>query len=153
MKYDWDHAKIYDTQRVYHLNEKRDLTAAYSFYCHKTLENAHSALADTQATLDVLEAQVATYGKGDDKLDSLNRFKYEQTAEFIDQERKFRWWNGKAYMMFGKYAKKNSLQEIVRMDPGYLEWILSANFSEEVKTLVSNALKGQFPVFDLKDEK
>ena len=104
-------------------------------------------------TAAAYEGGLAAYGKGDDKLDSLNRFKYEQTAEFVDQERKFRWWNGKAYMMFGKYAKKNSLQEIVRMDPGYLEWILSANFSEEVKALVSNALKGQFPVFELKDEK
>jgi len=152
LKYDWNSAKVYDSQRVFHLNEKRDLTAAYGFYCQKDLQNAHSALADAQATLEILGAQVARYGEGDDRLDSLNRFKYEQTAEFVDDERKFRWWNGKAYMMFGKYAKKYSLQEVARKDPGYLEWILSAKFSEEVKALVANALQGRFPVFEMKGQ-
>ena len=82
----------------------------------------------------------------------MSRFDYRQTAEFLDDERKFRWWNGKAYMMFGKYARKYSLQEVARMDPGYLEWILSAKFSEEVKTIVSNALQGHFPVFESKEQ-
>lgn len=153
LKFNWEHVKVYDAQKVFHLNEKRDLTAAYSFYCNKPLENAHSALADTQATLEVLEAQAVRYGEGDHPLDSLSRFKYEQTSEFVDDERKFRWWNGKVYMMFGKYARKYSLQEIVQKDPGYLEWIVSAKFSEEAKTLVSNALQGRFPVFELKDGK
>ncbi|MCK5259556.1 MAG: 3'-5' exoribonuclease [Candidatus Omnitrophica bacterium] len=152
LKVNWEGIKAYDAQKVFHLNEKRDLTAAYNFYCHKDLENAHSALADTQATLEVLEAQVAKYGQGEDALESLGRFDYQTTAEFLDDERKFRWWNGRAYMMFGKYARKHSLQEVARMDPGYLEWILSAKFSEEVKTLVSNALQGRFPVFELKDK-
>ncbi|MCK5179778.1 MAG: 3'-5' exonuclease [Candidatus Omnitrophica bacterium] len=153
LKVNWDGTKTYDAQKVFHLNEKRDLTAAYNFYCHKNLENAHSALADTQATLEILEAQVVQYGEEEQALESLDRFDYKQTAEFLDDERKFRWWNGKPYMMFGKYARKNSLQEIARMDPGYLEWILSAKFSEEVKTLVSNALQGRFPVFEPKDKK
>ena len=55
-------------------------------------------------------------------------------------------------MMFGKYAKKYSLQEVAQKDPGYLDWIASAKFSEEIKTIVTNALAGQFPVFDLKDQ-
>jgi len=48
-------------------------------------------------------------------------------------------------MMFGKYANKYALQEIVQKDRGYLAWILSAQFSEEVKELVENALNGRFP--------
>ena len=152
LKFDWDGIKIYDAQKVYHLNEKRDLTAAYDFYCHKGLDNAHSALADTQATLEILEAQVAKYGQGAEDLETLEQFDYQQMAEFLDDERRFRWWNGKAYMMFGKYAKKYSLQEIARMDPGYLEWILSAKFSEEVKALVANALQGRFPVFEQNEQ-
>jgi DNA polymerase-3 subunit epsilon len=144
--------KIYDAQKVYHLNEKRDLTAAYNFYCRKDLNGAHSAMADTQATLEILEAQVVKYGEGEQALSTLDKFDYQQMAEFLDDERKFRWWNGKAYMMFGKYAKKYSLQEVARMDPAYLEWILSAKFSEEVKALVANALQGRFPVFEFKDK-
>ena len=153
LKFNWEHVKVYDAQKVYHLNEKRDLTAAYNFYCNKSLDNAHSALADTQATLEVLQAQVDRYGEGEHALDSLSRFKYEQTSEFADDERKFRWWNGKVYMMFGKYARKYSLQEVAQKDPGYLEWIASAKFSEEVKTLVTNALQGRFPVPKTKIEK
>lgn len=153
LKFNWDGVKVYDAQKVFHINEKRDLTAAYNFYCKKSLENAHSALADTQATLEILEAQISKYDKNDEGLKALSQFKYQQTAEFLDDERKFRWWNGKAYMMFGKYARKNSLQEVARMDPGYLEWVLSAKFSEEVRTLVSNALRGHFPIFEPNDKK
>jgi DNA polymerase-3 subunit epsilon len=41
--------------------EQRTLTAALKFYCDKNLEDAHSAMADTQATFDVLMAQVDRY--------------------------------------------------------------------------------------------
>lgn len=140
-----DGRRIFDAQKVFHLNEKRDLTAAYKFYCQKDLTNAHSALADTQATVEILESQALRYGE--DSLDALSRFDYTSSDEFYDSERKFRWWNGKLYMMFGKYAKRYSLEDVVKKDRGYLEWILSANFNQDVKGLVENALNGQFPVY------
>ncbi|MDO8580565.1 MAG: 3'-5' exonuclease [Candidatus Omnitrophota bacterium] len=144
-KFEWQMRKTYDAQRVYHLNEKRDLTAAYKYYCQKEMQNAHTALADVQATWEILCAQVAQYCPGDDRIESLNVFAYKRTEAFYDDERKFRWWNGKLYMMFGKYARKNSLQEIVKKDRAYLEWVASANFSEDVKELVNGALSGKFP--------
>ena len=49
------------------------------------------------------------------------------------------------YMMFGKYAKKESLREVAKKDPGYLTWMLGKDFSGDVKVLVENALKGKFP--------
>lgn len=137
--------RTFDAQKVYHINEKRDLTAAYKFYCQKDLTNAHSALADTQATLEILESQAVKYG--DDQLDALAAFNYTSTDEFYDSERKFRWWNGKLYMMFGKYAKRESLEDVVKKDRGYLQWILSANFNQDVKSLVESALNGHFPVY------
>jgi DNA polymerase III subunit epsilon len=137
--------KVYDAQKVYHINEKRDLTAAYAFYCGKPLEGAHGALADTEATLEVLQEQVARYGQGDDAVETLGQFQYREQPEFYDVDRKFRWWNGELYMMFGKYARKESLREIAKKDPGYLAWILGKDFSEDIKLLVENALKGQFP--------
>jgi DNA polymerase III subunit epsilon len=136
---------VYDAQKVFHLNEKRDLTAAYAFYCGKKLDGAHSALVDTEATLAVLEGQIAKYGEGDSNVETLARFNYVERQEFFDSDKRFRWWNGELYMMFGKYAKKESLREIARKDPHYLEWMLSKDFSEDVKTLVEGALKGQFP--------
>lgn len=141
----WRDHKVYDAQKVYHLNERRDLDAAYKFYCEKNLDNAHSALADAQATFEILQAQAVKYGNGNASLEALAHYDYRKTAEFYDREQKFRWWNGKLYMMFGKYAKKCSLQEVVQNDRSYLEWILSAKFSDEVKDLVENALNGRFP--------
>ena len=48
-------------------------------------------------------------------------------------------------MMFGKYARKESLRDVARKDRKYLEWIISQDFSDEVKESVENALKGKFP--------
>lgn len=144
-KFEWQKRTIYDAQKVYHINERRDLTAAFKFYCDKELKNAHSALADTEATLEILEAQIKKYGEGSESLTVLQEFGYKTMADFYDENRRFRWWNGKLYPMFGKYAKRYSLEEIVERDPRYLDWILNQDFSDRVKTLVRNALKGEFP--------
>lgn len=145
IKFDWSKRSIYDAQKVYHLHERRDLSAAYAFYCHKELKDAHSALADTQATLDVLVAQVQKYGAGNETIEALKDFNYRKQTEFYDVDRKLRWWNGELYMMFGKYARKTSLQEIAKTDRPYLEWILKQDFSDEVKDIIEQALEGHFP--------
>ena len=145
IKFEWQKLKIYDAQKVFHLNEKRDLAAAYQYYCKKELTNAHTALADAQATFEILAAQVDRYGAGEKFIKTLAQYEYTFSEDFYDAERKFRWWNGHLYMMFGKYAKKYSLQEVVQKDPGYLEWIMSADFSPEVKALVQSALQGHLP--------
>ena len=95
--------------------------------------------------MEILSAQVSKYGQ-DDEIDGLGSFEYQVIAEFYDDERKFRWWNGKLYMMFGKYAKKCSIQDVAAKDPKYLKWIVSAKFSDEIKALVQDALIGKFPV-------
>jgi DNA polymerase-3 subunit epsilon len=139
---------VFDGQKVFHLNEKRDLSSAYAFYCGKPMQGAHSALGDTEATLEVLDAQVERYGAGAEEIETLSQFNYREQTEFYDAERKFRWWNGELYMMFGKYARKDSLREVVKKDSGYLEWMMSRDFSEEVKELVAGALRGQFPKYE-----
>ena len=48
-----------DIQTIFHKMEQRTLSAAYQFYCGKSLENAHSAAADTNATYEILKAQLA----------------------------------------------------------------------------------------------
>jgi DNA polymerase III subunit epsilon len=59
--FDLDKRNLLDAQKIFHLMEKRNLSAAYKFYCGKKLENAHSAEADTLATVDVFRAQVERY--------------------------------------------------------------------------------------------
>jgi DNA polymerase-3 subunit epsilon len=53
--------KFIDVQAIFHKMEKRTLIAAYKLYCNKELEDAHSAMADTKATYEVLKAQLDCY--------------------------------------------------------------------------------------------
>jgi len=145
IEFSWTDRTIYDAQKIFHVNEKRDLTAAYAFYCHKDLQAAHSARADAQATLEILAAQLQKYGKGNLQIEALQAFDYSVQDDDYVAGRRFRWWNGELYMMFGKYARKCSLKEVAEKDRGYLQWILSQDFSDEVKDLVEGALEGKFP--------
>jgi len=141
----WQSRDIYDAQKVYHIHEKRDLTAAYKLYCDKYLTNAHTALGDAKATLEILEAQIKRYGKEEEGVESLRDFDYEQSSAYFDAERKFCWWNGNLYPAFGKYRRKKHIKDIARRDRSYLEWLLGADFSSDIKQLAANALKGEFP--------
>jgi len=144
-KFDWRRRVIYDAQRIYHRYEKRDLKAAYQFYCSKKLVNGHTAMGDTEAALEILAAQVRKYGAPEQGIESLRDFEYERIDDYFDAEKKFRWWNGELYPVFGKYARKSSLREIAQKDPGYLEWLLTTDFGDPVKGLIRNALVGRFP--------
>jgi len=136
---------IYDTQKVYRLHEKRDLVAAYQLYCKKELHSAHTALGDAEATMEILDAQIKMYGSEEEGVESLKDFDYETKNDYFDKERKFCWWNGELYPTFGKYGRKKHIKSICRDDRRYLEWILTKDFSEKVKGLIQDALKGVFP--------
>ena len=148
LKWDWKNRAVYDAQKIYHLHERRDLTAAYKFYCGEQLVDAHSALADSEATLNVLISQLKKHGQGNMNIEALQEFEYEKRNEFYDAERKFRWWNSELYMMFGKYARKESLREVAKTDRPYLEWMLTQNFSQEVRELIEGVLQGKFPTYE-----
>lgn len=142
---EWRHRTIYDAQKIYHIHEKRDLKAAYRFFCDKDLENAHSALNDASASLEILRAQIQKYGAGNEYLESLIDFEYEPMSYFYDDEKKFRWWNNELYPVFGKYGRKHSVREIAEKDAAYLQYLLTTDFDEKVKLMLQEALAGKFP--------
>ncbi|MEI8175508.1 MAG: 3'-5' exonuclease [Candidatus Omnitrophota bacterium] len=147
LRFEWRNRVVYDAQKIYHIHEQRDLMAAYQFYCAKTLVNAHTALGDVEATLEIIGAQVQKYGAGEEAIEALKEFDYERPIEYFDKERKFRWWNRKLYPTFGKYARKVSLDVIAKTDKPYLEWILTKDFTLEVREMIEGVLRGKFPEF------
>lgn len=145
ISFHWKDRDIYDAQKIYHIHEKRDLVAAYQLYCNKRLTNAHSALGDAEATVEIFDAQIGRYGDKGKGIISLKDYDYERSDAYFDAERKFCWWNENLYPMFGKYRKKKHIKDIARDDRNYLEWILASDFSDEIKSMVEKALNGNFP--------
>ena len=125
-----------DVQNIYHKLERRTLVAAYQFYCHKNLEDAHSALADTKATYEVLCAQLdhypeilqndmdflAEYSRRDRNVDFAGRIVYDDQQVPV--------------FNFGKY-KGMAVQDVLRRDPGYFSWIMQGDFSRNTKQVLT----------------
>ncbi len=139
---------VVDSQVIFHLMEPRNLGAAVRFYCDRELEGAHGALADAEATLDVLLAQVEHYStppreipSGVAELDGLSQ---RRDDSFIDPEGKIVWVGDEAALGFGKY-KRTTLRKLMAEAPNYLEWILRKDFSDQVKGIISDAIEGKYP--------
>lgn len=131
--------QIIDSKIIYHAMEPRDLSAAYKYYCQKEMVNAHSALADVHASADILDQQLKKY---DYQL--IRQIGEAPDDRYVDEEKRFYWRSGEAYLNFSKH-KDRSLAEVAHSDPGFLQWILGADFSLETKNIVERALQGDFP--------
>ena len=125
--FDWDHAslRVVDVQRIYHRMEPRNLSAALRFYCGREHDDAHDALADVEATADVLLAQLERYPDHlQGTVDMLGELSGDRERS-PDPAGKLRFDDaGNICLAFGKYQGW-SLENIGRNDPGYLQWLLS----------------------------
>jgi len=72
--FDMKNSVSVDIQTLFHKKEERTLSAAYKFYCNQSLENAHSAEADTMATYEILKAQLDRYPDLENNIKSLSEF-------------------------------------------------------------------------------
>jgi len=134
---------ILDAQLIYHTLEPRDLTAAYKKYCGKHLENAHSSEADVWASLEVIEGQLNMYSELPHDVVGLHNFCNPRDVNKIDPVGQLFWSEGEVIIDFGKHKGK-SLKYVASSDSEYLQWIIHADFSEEVKAIVAKALDGEF---------
>lgn len=137
--------RILDVQIIYHRLEPRDLAAAYRKYCDKELRNAHTSRADVRATVEILERQLEQHSELPRNVSELHEYCNPDETDWIDSEGKFLWHEGKAIVSFGKYAGR-SLQEIAKIDVGYLDWIINGDFSYEIKEIAIKALNGEYPI-------
>jgi len=141
--FDYSQAKIIDAKIIYHVMEPRTLAAAYKFYCQAEHKDAHNALADVEATAKILASQLEKYSETRD-WEFIHKIHHASDDRFVDNDRKFYWRSGQAYFTFSKH-KDRALAEVAERDPGFLNWILGADFSDETKEIVRKALNGEMP--------
>ena len=109
-----DGKKLVDVQKVFHMMEQRTLSAAYKFYCQKSLEGAHSAEVDATATWEVLEAQVERYPQIGNTVESIVKFTGED--DIVDFARRFIKENGVEIFNFGKHKGK-PVAQVLKEEP------------------------------------
>ncbi len=124
-----------DVQTIFHKMEKRTLTAAYKFYCGKDLEQAHSAEADTQATYEVLQAQLERYPELGNDVASLAEFSaHKKFADFSGHIHYNE--QGQEIFAFGKH-KGIPVTQVLEEEPGYFGWLLNADFPRYTKKVLT----------------
>ena len=130
-----------DVQNIFHKMEQRTLVAAYRFYCGKELEGAHSALADTEATYEVLKEQLEKYSELDNDVEALAKFStsgrnLDLAARIVldDQDRPI--------FNFGKHKGK-TVKEVLKKEPSFFDWIMQGEFPKNTKDVLLN-LKAKY---------
>ncbi|MEO9967757.1 MAG: 3'-5' exonuclease [Reichenbachiella sp.] len=143
IEFDTTNRKFVDAQKIFHMMEKRTLTAAYQFYCGKSLDDAHSAEADTLATAAVIKAQVERYD-GQTVVDAMGRKLgtiandmknlHEVTAaNMVDLAGRFVMNDkGVEVFNFGKHRHK-PVEDILKAEPGYYDWMMKGDFPLDTK--------------------
>ncbi|WP_456460914.1 3'-5' exonuclease [Lutibacter sp.] len=132
-----------DVQVIFHKKEERTLSAGYQFYCGKSLENAHSAEADTNATYEILKAQLDKYDDLENDVKFLNEYStFKKRADFagfilFDD-------NGEEIFTFGKY-KNHKVKDVLKKDKGYFSWIQNADFPLYTKKVLAEIKEKVFP--------
>jgi DNA polymerase-3 subunit epsilon len=131
-----------DVQTIFHKMEKRTLGAAYKFYCDKNLEDAHSAEADTNATYEVLLAQLERYQDLENDVKYLAEFSshknFADFAGFVGFDKE-----GREIFTFGKY-KGTLVEEVLDKEPGYFGWLLNADFPLYTKKVLTRIKLNRF---------
>lgn len=169
---DFDFAKcrLIDAQAIFHKMERRNLAAAYKFYCGRKMEEdfeAHRADQDTEATYRVLMGELDMYSKEQQEederiipndMDFLAEFSKQNDnvdfagrmiwAPITDKEGKpLTDKDGKPQLQevfnFGKY-KDYPVAEVLKKDPGYYSWMLGADFPNNTKQVLTRIRLREF---------
>ena len=168
--FDFSKCRLIDMQNIYHKMERRNLAAAYKFYCGRKMEDdfeAHRADQDTEATWRVLQGQLDMYApENQSEEDRVLNNDMEELAEFskmndfVDFAGRIVWEDmkdqeGKVLLdatgkvrrheifNFGKY-KGWDVAEVLRKDPGYYSWMLASDFTYNTKQVLTRIRLREF---------
>lgn len=124
-----------DVQNIFHKMEQRTLVAAYKFYCGKNLDDAHSAFADTQATLEVLLGQLERYEELEGDVKSLAEFSklgrnVDLSARIVLDDK------DEPVFNFGKHKGKR-VKEVFRKEPSFYSWMMQGDFAKNTKDVIT----------------
>ena len=161
--FDFSKCKLIDACSIFRKMERRNLAAAYKFYCGRKMEEdfeAHRADQDTEATYRVLMGQLDKYAPGaNEDPDKVLENNMQALADFskmnknVDFAGRIVWGevrgsdgnpildeNGQPKQIevfnFGKY-KGMPVGEVLKKDPGYYGWILQGDFTYNTKQVLT----------------
>ncbi len=143
-KFDPESCRIIDAQRIYHQREPRDLSAAMRHYCNEELVGAHGAEADVDATIRVLEGQLAMYEDLPMDVEALDAYCNPRDPSWVDRQGRLVWQNGEVALNFGR-KKGMRLRDLAEQDQGFCNWILRSDFPQDTRQIVQDAMDGTFP--------
>jgi len=140
--------RFVDVQNIFHKMEPRTLKAAYKFYCERSLENAHSAEADTRATYEILLAQIERYQ--DEEYTSKEGVLSKPIVNDIKALHEFSFHNRNADLVghiiynpknqevfnFGK-NKGKTVEEVFSKEPSYYDWMMKSDFPLSTKKVIT----------------
>lgn len=148
--------RLVDVQKIFYKMEPRTLKAAYKFYCGEEMTDAHDAMADVKATIEVLKGQLnqyenADYTDADGKvIEKPVRNDVKALAEFtttegmldVTQRLKYNA-KGEVVFNFGKFSGQ-PVKEVFQIERNYYSWIMEKDFSAQVKQIVDKIYKEEF---------
>jgi DNA polymerase-3 subunit epsilon len=134
--FDTSKRKFIDVQIIFHRKEQRTLEAAYTFYCNKKLENAHSAEADVVATYEVLKSQLDKYNDLENDINYLSK-EYSSFNNNVDLAGRIILNDkGVEVFNFGKHRGK-SVAEVLKKEPSYYSWMMDGDFPLNTKQVLT----------------
>ena len=148
--FDFSKACLIDACTIFKKMERRNLAAAYKFYCGRKMEEdfeAHRADQDTEATYRVLMGELDKYAPGANEdpekvleNDMQMLADFSKTNDNVDFAGRIIWADVKGQRTevfnFGKH-KGVPVAEVLRFDPGYYSWILAGDFTYNTKQVLT----------------
>lgn len=150
--FSFDGSALIDALHIWQRLEPRKLPDAAERFIGRRPDRAHRADADVETTARVLVGQLRGYGGGGQlpmSVHELSSIRNDQSVKGLDAGGKIQWRDGAARLNFGKHQGA-PLEELVNKHKAYLQWILTADFPDDLKKIISEALAGNYPTKPLR---